>query len=196
MLLMLLGLIKLSFVFVGGKTFDKHGRRVGLSASLLGMASALLLVSAAFTLQDGRAATIFVFVGMAIYLSFFSCGMGPGAWLIPSEVFATIIRAKAMSVATCASRIFAAVLTSTFLTIADAMGWPSFFCLLAGICLTVCAFFLTFLPETKGKSLEDMSLYFAELTGDHSLLNAESELEDLRRVDASLYSDEPSDTDI
>ena len=84
--------------------------------------------------------------------------MGPGGWLIPSEVFATIIRAKAMSVATCASRVVATTMSSTFLTVADAVGWPGFFCLLATVCLLVCAFFLTFLPETKGKSLEDMSM--------------------------------------
>ena len=111
-----------------------------------------------------------------------------GAWLIPSEVFATVIRAKAMSVATCASRIVATIMASTFLTIADTVGWSTFFCILAGICLLICAFFLTFLPETKGKSLEDMTLYFAEQTGDRTLLEAKAELEKLRR-NSSLYTE-------
>eukprot|EP00977_Amphora_coffeiformis_P018381 scaffold6438_cov181-Amphora_coffeaeformis.AAC.8 len=66
------------------------------------------------------------------------------------------------------------------------------FCLLATVCLLVCAFFLTFLPETKGKSLEDMSMYFAEVTGDHILINVNWELEKLRR-DSILYTDESSE---
>jgi Sugar (and other) transporter len=43
---------------------------------------------------------VFAIVGLSLYLSFFSIRMGPGAWLIPSEIFATGIRAKAMSMAT------------------------------------------------------------------------------------------------
>ena len=71
LLLMLLGILKLLFVFVGGKTFDKQGRRVGLSISLVGMAGALGIVSVAFTFHHGKWAAIMVIVGMAIYLSFF-----------------------------------------------------------------------------------------------------------------------------
>lgn len=181
LILMMLGLIKLAFVFVGGKTFDLNGRRIGLTVSLVGMAASLVLVAAAFSFGDQPLATFTVLLGMALYLSFFSVGMGPGAWLIPSEVFATVIRAKAMSVATCASRIVATFMASSFLTLADTIGWSIFFCLLAGVCLAVCAFFRMYLPEAKGRSLEEMSLVFAELTGDRTLLDAEAELEKLRQ---------------
>lgn len=86
-----------------------------------------------------------------------------------------------MSVATCASRIVATFMASSFLTLADTIGWSIFFCLLAGVCLAVCAFFRMYLPEAKGRSLEEMSLVFAELTGDRTLLDAEAELEKLRQ---------------
>ena len=46
--------------------------------------------------RSSKGLAVFVF---ALYLAFFSLGMGPGAWLIPSEVFSTMIRAKAMSAA-------------------------------------------------------------------------------------------------
>lgn len=52
--------------------------------------------------------------------------------------------------------------------------------MLSIICLVVFGFLLKYLPETKGRSLEDMSVYFAEITGDTSVLEAE---ERLRRED-------------
>jgi len=113
---------------------------------------------------------------MGFYLAFFSVGMGPGAWLIPSEIFATSIRAKAMSLAALLNRTMATTVSSTFLSTADSMGWTEYFLLLAGVNLLFAVFLHLFLPETKGRSLEDMSLYFAEITNDKSILDAEASL--------------------
>ena len=102
--------------------------------------------------------------------------MGPGAWLIPSEVFSTTIRAKAMSLATFANRATATIVTSTFLTVADTISFEGYFSMLGVVCLLVLLFFYLYLPETKGRSLEDMSVYFAEITGDTAILEAEKRL--------------------
>lgn len=79
-----------------------------------------------------------------------------------------------MSIATMANRATATLMSTTFLSTAQAMGWAGFFLLLSFVCIIVCAFMNKFLPETKGRSLEDMSIYFAELTGDNSVLEAEN----------------------
>ena len=115
-------------------------------------------------------------VGLALYLSFFSVGIGPGGWLIPAEVFSTVIRAKAMSLATFLNRATGTLVTSTFLSLADFLSWSGFFLLLGFINLCILAFFYFYLPETNGYSLEDMSMYFAEITGDNSILEAERKL--------------------
>ena len=138
------------------------------------MAVSLTMIAIAFFIDDSH--PIFALVGLAMYLSFFSLGMGPGAWLIPSEVFSTTIRAKAMSMATFLNRVTATFVTSTFLTTANILTWGGFFFVLAFVCLSICLFFWKFLPETKGRSLEDMSMYFAEITGDRTLLDAEERL--------------------
>lgn len=96
-ILIVLGLIKLAVIFLAGWLFDRKGRRPLFIISLLGMSVSLLLVSFGF-LGNARSEGLAV-LGLALYLAFFSVGMGPGAWLIPSEVFSTLIRAKAMSVA-------------------------------------------------------------------------------------------------
>ncbi len=102
--------------------------------------------------------------------------MGPGAWLIPAEVFSTTIRAKAMSVATFMNRATGTIVTSSFFTLAQLLTYSGFFILLGFINLGIMLFFFFMLPETKGRSLEDMSMYFAELTGDSSVLDAERRL--------------------
>merc|ERR1740121_1312655 len=64
-------------------------------------------------------------------------------------------------------------MASTFLTVADFLTWAGFFILLAIVCLLVGAFFYFVVPETKGRSLEDMTLYFAEITNDRAMLGIE-----------------------
>jgi len=95
-ILIFLGLLKLAMIFVAGFLFDTKGRRPLMFTSLAGMTVALLLISVNFIGDSHNAA--FAVVGIGLYLSFFSLGMGPGAWLIPSEVFSTSIRAKVIQV--------------------------------------------------------------------------------------------------
>lgn len=174
--LIILGVVKLLFIFVGGKLFDKRGRRPLLFASLIGMAISLLMISIAFLSTASSTSAEFTIFGLGLYLASFSVGMGPGAWLIPSEIFPLAFRAKAMSVATVLNRATATFMSSTFLSIANAMSWGGFFLGLCFVCIFVLLFLWMFLPETKGRSLEEMTVYFAEITNDRSVLDAESVL--------------------
>jgi MFS family permease len=175
-ILILLGLLKLVFILVGGALFDRRGRRPLFFVSVLGMAAALLMMSLAF-LIDSTLSKRAVIVCLAIYLSFFSIGMGPGAWLIPSEVFPLSIRGKAMSLATFGNRVTATLMSSTFLSTAAALGMSGLFFLLFIVCLMVLVFLYLYLPETKDKTLEEMTVYFAHLTGDTSVLEAEARVQ-------------------
>ena len=190
--LIFLGVIKLVFIIVGGKLFDTRGRKPLLLASLLGMAGSLLLVSISFFVNGGSSAGFIVF-GLALYLAFFSIGMGPGAWLIASEVFASSIRAKAMSVATFCNRATATLMSSTSLSVAKAIGWDGFFMLLVVVCLIVLVYLYFYLPETKGRSLEEMSVYFAEITNDRSILDVEAKIRGNRSIEMSAAPSSPSD---
>jgi len=134
------------------------------------MAISLLLQS--FNFMGDESNGYFAIFNIGLYLIFFSFGMGPGAWLIPSEVFSTSVRARAMSLATFSNRLVATIFASSFLSMAHALTWAGFFLLLAVICIFVGIFFYFLVPETKGRSLEDMSLYFAEITNDRSVLDA------------------------
>jgi len=174
--LILLGVLKLVFVVVGSKLIDNRGRKKLLFISLLGMCGACVLTSFSFIGGNQGNQPAFVIIGLSLYLSFFSVGLGPVAWLIPSEIFPTIIRAKAMSIATFSNRIIATLMSSTFLSTSKAIGWGPFFLMLAGVCIVVFVFVFFLLPETKGRSLEEMSIYFAEITGDNDMLEAEKQI--------------------
>lgn len=143
----------------------------------LGMIIALVLIAISFFVGENKASYLGI-VGLALYLSFFSVGMGPGSWLIPAEVFSLGIRAKAMSIATFLNRTTATIISSSFLSLADSISYGGFFILLAVFCLIVLLFFYRYLPETKGKSLEEMAVYFAEISGDEKFLEAERKIQE------------------
>ena len=83
--LMILGGVKLLFIFVGSKFFDKSGRRSLFFVSLSGMTIALLIVAFGF-LIDRTLSTQATVIGLALYLSFFSIGMGPGTFVNATPV--------------------------------------------------------------------------------------------------------------
>lgn len=171
-ILVVLGLIKLGVIFIAGRLLDRMGRRPLFFISLLGCAVSFFIVAMGFVGAGPAASEVAAIVGLALYLAFFSIGMGPGAWLIPSEVFTTTIRAKAMSLATFGNRATATIFASSFLSVANAMTWFGFFIMMAFVCLIIFVWMYIYVPETKGRSLEEMSQYFAEITGDTSILEA------------------------
>ena len=152
-----------------------------------------MVVSGTFV-SDHPVSKVVTILALAAYLAFFSTGLGPGNWVVVSEVFATSIRAKAMSVAVVPNRIMSTIMSSTFLSAAHAMTWPGFFLFLAAICLAGALFLYVYLPETKGHSLESMSHYFAEITGDRSILDLEDRLhQEKGRMDERIVYDEDDD---
>jgi hypothetical protein len=74
------------------------------------------------------------------------------------------------------NRVTATLMASTFLSVANAMSWAGFFIMLSIVCLIILIWMYVYLPETKGRALEDMSQYFAEITGDRSMMEAEESL--------------------
>ena len=74
------------------------------------------------------------------------------------------------------NRATATIVSSTFLSVAKAMTFAGFFIMLSLVCIIILVWMYVYLPETKGRSLEDMSQYFGEITGDRSIFEAEEML--------------------
>jgi MFS family permease len=173
-ILISISFVKLIFIMIGGRQSDTRGRRSMLFISLCGMIAALILLSINF--YGSSNSVLITIFGLSSYLCLYSLGIGPGSWLITAEIFPTCIRARAVSLCTFCNRIAATLMSSTFLSTAIAMSWSGFFLLLSCVCILILLFLYYFLPETRGRSLEDMSVYFAEISGDHRLLDAEARI--------------------
>lgn len=124
-----------------------------------GMGVALATIGLAFYFnQQG----IWVLIAVLVYIACFASSMGPVFWVIASEIFPTRIRGRAMSIATVAIWVSCYLVSQTF-PMMDKNEWlverfnHGFSFWLYGVFCVVTVLFVTaFLPETKGKTLEEI----------------------------------------
>lgn len=155
--LVIVGIAKVLAIIAAGYLFDVFGRKPLLMWSNIGIGLSLFLLAG---VSDNVPAA--AFAALIMYVISFSFGMGPGAWLIPSEVFSNEIRAKGMSICTVSNRLAALIITSSFLSLR--LGMTNFGAFLMFGCIAFCNvfFFYKFVPETKNKTLEEIAEMFAK----------------------------------
>lgn len=134
-----------------------------LLLSYAGMALALMLLSLGVAAHK-PALLLFAVFG---YVVMFSVGAGPVCWLLASEVLPTQLRAKGMMMAVVANRAVASLVSLTFLS-ATSDSAAAAFAIFAVFCCAVWVFVYYRCPETKGRSLEDMSALFNAIARHHT----------------------------
>ena len=82
--------------------------------------------------------------------------MGPGVWVLMSELFPTRIRGRAMAIATVALWLASLLLTITFLSLVTAIGPSGTFWLYAALSAFTFVFIWRVVPETRGRTLEQI----------------------------------------
>ncbi|WP_299096182.1 sugar porter family MFS transporter [Winogradskyella sp.] len=160
----LLAFVNLIFTFVAMYTVDKYGRKPLLYVGSIGMILGFLLLGVSLQ-QD--AVGLISLIGVLIFIGSFALSMGPVVWVILSEMFPNKIRSVAMSVAVAAqwaanylvSQTFPMVMESEANNSAPWNGSMPYFIFIAFILVII---FLTykFIPETKGKSLEEIEAFW------------------------------------
>jgi sugar porter (SP) family MFS transporter len=147
------GSVNLIFTFVAMFTVDKWGRKKLMLFGSIGLAINYILLGGAFFFQlKGVAVLALVVTAIAI----FAMSLGPIVWVILSEIFPNRIRGAAMALATFSLWVACFVLTYTFPLLNKSLGAAGTFWVYSGICLLGFIFILLKLPETKGKSLEEI----------------------------------------
>lgn len=147
------GTVNLIFTIVAMFTVDKWGRKKLMMFGAIGLAVTYLLLGAAYYFNiQGAAVLLLVVLAIAIY----AMSLAPITWVILSEIFPNRIRGAAMSLATLALWIACFILTYTFPILNKMNGAAGTFWLYAVICLAGFLFVWRALPETKGKSLEEI----------------------------------------
>jgi sugar porter (SP) family MFS transporter len=152
------GSINLVFTLVALGFVDRVGRRSLMLAGCAGVAVChfLLGLSYYFGLKG-----LPVLVCTLAILACFAMSLGPVTWVILSEMFPNRIRGAAVSVSVSALWIACFVLTFTFPALNAALGPAGTFWLYSGICIIGFLFVLWRVPETKGKTLEQIEREYA-----------------------------------
>jgi SP family myo-inositol transporter-like MFS transporter 13 len=103
------------------------------------------------------------------FIGFFAVGPGVCVWLALSELMPTRIRSVGMSIALVINQLVSTTLAVVFLPVASRHGYSTMFFLFAGFTVVYLVTVVRCLPETKGKTLEEIELYFESATQDRVL---------------------------
>ncbi len=151
------GIVNVLMTFVAIYLLDKVGRKPLLLFGLGGMAISLIILGIGFdqTVSKGLVG-IMALICLFVYIASFAYSLGPIGWLLNSEIYPLHIRGKAMGVATCANWVSNFIVTATFLNLINIFGKAGTFWLYGGIGILGIFFIWRLVPETKGKSLEEI----------------------------------------
>jgi len=149
----IMGFINIIFTLVAIFTVDKFGRKPLLIIGSVGMAIGMFAIGLLAYLQIIGVSTL---VFIVIYSASFMMSWGPICWVLISEIFPNTIRGKAIAIAVAAQWIANFIVSATFPSL-EAFS-ITFTYVLYGVMSVLSAIFVwKMVPETKGKTLEDMS---------------------------------------
>jgi len=153
------GLVNLLFTFVAIGFVDKAGRRPLLLIGTGVQVIALGMVGWMFKMQQHG---LLLLLCIVAFIAAFAMALGPLSWIICSEIFPNKVRGRAMSVATFIiwSSCYVVALTFPMLNDSKVIGPALTFWIYGGVSLLTFLFVLRAVPETKGKTLEEIEHYW------------------------------------
>ncbi|KAG8369535.1 hypothetical protein BUALT_Bualt14G0023600 [Buddleja alternifolia] len=146
---------------------DNFGRKKLALSSLSGATISLIILALAFLLapssdsMNGLYGWIAV-AGLALYIAFFSPGMGPVPWTINSEIYPEAYRGICGGMSATVNWISNLIVAQSFLSVAEAVGTGVTFLILAAVAVVAFVFVVVFVPETKGLSFEEVERMWKE----------------------------------
>ncbi|MEI6555170.1 MAG: D-xylose transporter XylE [Paludibacter sp.] len=149
----IMGFINIVFTLVAIFTVDKFGRKPLLIIGSVGMAIGMFAIGLLAYLQIIGVSTLIFIV---IYSASFMMSWGPICWVLISEIFPNTVRGKAVAIAVAAQWIANFVVSSTFPSL-EAFSITFTYCLYGVMSVLSAIFVWKMVPETKGKTLEDMN---------------------------------------
>ena len=137
---------------------DKVGRRKLYFVGLCGMIPSLALLGACFHFKEalGSSLPVFAILSIVCYIIFIAISLAPLGWLLISEVFPLNVRGVGMSIGSLSHWGFNAIIAFTFLKLVNSLGIDYTFWAYALVCIIGLFWGYYYIPETKGKSLEEI----------------------------------------
>jgi MFS transporter, SP family, galactose:H+ symporter len=161
------GAVNVVATFVAVAWVDRFGRKPLLFIGTTGMGISLVVVGAMFLrlshVTPGSTSTttttgegLITLVALVVFIACFAFSLGPIVWTIINEIFPSHVRGKAVAVATAANWFAAWLVAQFFLTLVSLITATGVFWTFAGFCAVTYWFVRRFVPETKGKTLEQI----------------------------------------
>lgn len=149
-----IGMINFIFTLLAINIIDRVGRRLLMLIGSLGLIVSLLLV--AFTFYSGHFNGFAIPVYMMLFIAFFAFSQGAVIWVFISEIFPNQVRAKGQTLGSSTHWIMAAVIAFSFPYFAETLGGATTFFFFASMMVLQLIFVWKWMPETKGKTLEQI----------------------------------------
>lgn len=159
--IVLTGVVNVIFTFVGMYTVDRLGRRSLMLFGTIGLSLIYIVLGAGYYFRMEGVIMLFLVV---LAIACYAMTLAPVTWIVISEIFPTRIRAKGMALSTFALWSASFVLTYTFPLLNSSFGSYGTFWLYGFICILGFLFIKKNLPETKGKTLEEIETIIANNT--------------------------------
>jgi sugar porter (SP) family MFS transporter len=153
----IIGAINFGATIVGMNLIDRVGRKPLMMGAFAGMAVSLMGVSATIRAQSSAWLVVCL---VLTYVACFAIGIGTGTWVLMSEICPTRIRGRAMSISTVFLWCGTLLVTLTFLSLVRVLTAPGAFLLYAIVCIAALLFVKLIVPETKGRSLEEIESWW------------------------------------
>lgn len=152
----MVGVVNFLFTLVAVWLIDRIGRKKLLLIGTGGMTVSLLYLVFAFL--TGRADSLGVLISILGYIAFFAASLAPVMWVVTSEIYPNKIRGIAMSVSTAVSWVCTFIVVQFFPWMLNGLGGAAAFGFFLVFTVVAFVFILAKIPETKGKSLEEIEL--------------------------------------
>jgi SP family arabinose:H+ symporter-like MFS transporter len=141
---------------------DHFGRKPLLLAGVTGMMLSLLCIAAVFLAGSGGSPLLVMCI--LAYVTFFAFSFGCVTWTILAEIYPTHIRGRAMSIATLSLWCGTFIVGQAFPWLLETLGGTGVFVLFALMCVPAIVIAWKYLPETKGKTLEEIERFWLHRT--------------------------------
>ena len=153
-----IGLVNVLFTFVAIATVDKLGRRPLLITGISIAAFALVMVGIMF--QAGLDSGLWILIFILLFIASFAFGFGPIVWVLLSEIYPTKIRGRAIAIATFTLWLANVIVGQVVPWLLENVGPSWTFWLFALLCTPAIWITMKKVPETKGRSLEEIERFW------------------------------------
>ena len=153
-----IGAVKVAFIIVAACLVEHRGRIQLLLLSTGGIAVAQFLLGLSFSLGNVVPLALF---GQCMFMAAFSLGAGPCSMMVASELFPQQVRGFALGVATLVNRVTSGTVALSFLSISRWLTPAGTYYAFAALAVCACVFIHQRVPETKGRSLEEIEMTMA-----------------------------------